>query len=180
MRQGQTPPALESETKSIDRRSFFSALFSTGMETVRNVMWPADGMAPLPKAEWRARIMHTHDRGLSSGKQSVFPALSIAQNCSACGLCAKMCPAKALTAEEKDTLLELRHSPLLCTGCGLCVKHCPEGSIKLLPEGELGRQLLIVRDFPRCNECGGAFQPAGRQLTCFECLMKGRRSLFEP
>lgn len=177
---GEKMPLPASESKEIGRRAFFSSLFSTGVETVRNVMWPEDGVVPLAKAQWRGKTLRGRGNGEASAPQKVFPVLSIAQNCIACGLCAKMCPVKALTAEEKGTVMELSHSPLLCTGCGLCAEHCPEGSILMLQEGELNHRLLIAKEFPRCNECGEAFQPAGRQLTCFECLMKGRRSLFEP
>ena len=76
--------------------------------------------------------------------------------------------------------MELWQEPLLCTGCGLCVVHCPVDCITLAQEGPANKQKLIVQDFPRCNECGEIFKPAGQQLTCFECLLKGRQSIFGP
>jgi ferredoxin len=176
---GEKPPP-DPEMKAVDRRAFFASLFSTSVETVRNVMWPEDRVVALPKAEWRSKILRERGQEEGTGMQSVFPSLSVAPACNACGLCVKVCPFKALTAVEQETFLELRHSPLLCSGCGLCVEHCPENAIQIMPEGKLGERLLITQDFPRCNDCGEAFRPAGRQLTCFDCLMKGRRSLFEP
>jgi ferredoxin len=177
---GEKPPLPESETKAINRRSFFSSLLSTGVETARNVMWPEDGAVPLPKARDRAQRLRDRKDGALDEAQELFPALSIAPNCIACGLCIKICPVQALTAIEKASSLEVWQEPLLCTSCGLCAAHCPTQSITLVPKGIAAKQKLIVQDFPRCNECGEFFKPAGLQLTCFECLLKGRQSIFGP
>ena len=88
--------------------------------------------------------------------------------------------AQAMTAEETPLALELSHQPLVCTGCGLCLEHCPTGSIQREASGAVATRKLIVKEFPRCNECGEVFKPAGRQLTCFDCLLKGRQSVFGP
>lgn len=177
---GEKPPLPDSETQAMDRRSFFSSLLSTGIETARNVMWPEDGVSALPKAHWRSNMLRGRDAGELADSQDAFPTLSVAHNCIACGLCAKICPVQAVTAVETDSCMELWHEPLLCTGCGLCVAHCPVECVNLAQEGPATKQKLIVQEFPRCNECGAIFKPAGQQLTCFDCLLKGRQSIFGP
>lgn len=172
-----SPPHTE---EALNRRSFFTSLFSAGVQTARNVLWPEDGTAPLPKSQWRAGIFRGRPLPGAEITQEVFPAMSVESSCLACGLCAKLCPTQAITAEEDSRGLVLWHEPLLCTGCGLCAAHCPESSIALLSIGPAQKRKLIAQDFPRCNECGGVFKPAGRQLTCFDCLLKGRQSVFGP
>lgn len=143
-------------------------------------MWPEEGVAPLPKARDRAQHLRGRTDGALEESQEVFSTLAVASDCIACGLCAKICPVQALTSVEEPSCLELWQEPLLCTGCGLCAAHCPTQSITVFPEGKAAKQKLIVQDFPRCNECGEIFKPAGQQLTCFECLLKGRQSIFGP
>ena len=177
---GENPPWPDTETQAMNRRSFFSSLITTGVETARNVMWPEDGAVPLAKSRWRSQVLRDRDAAELAGPQDLFPTLAVAQNCIACGLCAKICPVQAITAVENDNCIELRHEPLLCTGCGLCAAHCPVDSITLACEGQAAKQKLIVQDFPGCIECGAIFKPAGQQLTCFDCLLKGRQSIFGP
>lgn len=164
--------------RKIDRRSFFSSLLKTGAQTARNVIWPEDAVTPLTKVVWRVQALQ--GISLRQAEQSAFPVLSVASGCAACGLCAKICPTKALQAHATDSSLQLSHTPLACSGCGLCIEHCPEGAIAVEQSGSNLPYLLICKNFPTCNECGNAFQPAGKQLTCFDCLMKGSRSVFEP
>lgn len=173
-------PAPKDETVAMNRRSFFSSLFSTGIETARNVMWPEVDTAPLPKARWRSETMADRGGVDLTPMQDVFATLAVAPDCNACGLCAKICPMKALTVVERETGIELWHEPLLCSGCGVCVAQCPVSCISTPADGSAGKQLLRIAAFPLCNECGRSFQPAGQQLTCFDCLLKGRQSIFEP
>ena len=177
---GSKPPLPESETRAINRRSFFNSLLATGMETARNVMWPESDVAPLPKAVWRSNLLQGRSFANSDEIQDVFSTLTVTKDCIACGLCAKICPVQSLTSVEKEAYIELWHEPLTCTGCGLCAVHCPVDCLTLRPSGQTGRQKLIVQEYPRCNECGEIFRPAGLQLTCFDCLMKGRQDIFGP
>lgn len=172
---GDAPPSVAAK---VDRRAFFTALFSTGVQTARNIIDPTAAALPLRRNRWRAKALGQ----LAAGPQpqTVFPTFAVSDACSTCGLCAQLCPAKAFQATLRDAVMELAHDPLLCTGCGLCVEHCPESALTRLPAGPAQSGAIGGRPLPRCNECGAPFQPAGRQLTCFDCLVKGQRSIFEP
>lgn len=174
------PQPSDRDQKTVDRRSFFRSLLSTGLETARYVMWPEEAVRPLGKAKWRAGLLRNRVSELLSEEQQVFTGLTISADCIACGLCAKICPVQAMVAEETATTLMLSHQPLVCTDCGLCVEYCPVNAIFSRSESGVAPELLIAQDFPRCNECGVVFKPAGRQLTCFDCLLKGRQSIFGP
>lgn len=181
LRVGSQPPPPAEETRLLSRRSFFGSLLETGAATIRNVIWAEENPAPLPKAQERAKVL----RGLGNLasddlSQTVFSVVGIDGDCLACSVCAKVCPTGSLTATDHEQRMELRHNPLLCTGCGLCTVHCPTACLALAAAGPAREHTLRVQEFPLCNECGKSFKPAGQQLTCFDCLLKGRQSIFGP
>lgn len=48
--------------------------------------------------------------------------------CIACGLCAKNCPAEAITVENNIAHIDQSK----CTGCGVCAEKCPKKCIEVL------------------------------------------------
>ncbi len=51
------------------------------------------------------------------------------ETCTACGLCADICPVKALGSGDGDTVLLDADA---CIGCGLCASVCPVGAVALV------------------------------------------------
>jgi len=51
-----------------------------------------------------------------------------AENCAACGVCARVCTAGAITLADVATINSDR-----CTGCGECVAECPQDALRLQP-----------------------------------------------
>ena len=72
---------------------------------------------------------------------ALFNGLALQEGCTACGLCAVVCPTRAL-AMERGEQAALHIDPAACTGCNLCALHCPQGVLELLP------QFAGQRDFP--------------------------------
>lgn len=54
------------------------------------------------------------------------------EKCSACGLCAKYCPAGLLAVNKDDhhVTFDLEY----CKGCGVCMNVCAQHSITMQPE----------------------------------------------
>mgnify|MGYP001765900002 CR=1 FL=1 len=50
--------------------------------------------------------------------------------CNACGLCAKVCPYKAITVDAKARI-PARVTEAACSGCGTCSAECPVGAIRM-------------------------------------------------
>jgi ferredoxin len=60
-------------------------------------------------------------------RRSVIMAAKVdEETCSACGACAEVCPADAITVEDSAKV-----DPELCTECGACVEECPLEAISL-------------------------------------------------
>jgi len=50
--------------------------------------------------------------------------------CTACGLCAKVCPYKAITVDVKARV-PAKVTEASCSGCGTCSAECPVGAIRM-------------------------------------------------
>ena len=96
------------------------------------------------------------------GTVSIEPA-----SCTACQMCARVCPTDALASLESDQSIELSFDPLACTACGGCVQSCPEverGAITLqhrvnLDDWRLGRRTVRKEEHSMCELCGGPVAP---------------------
>jgi len=87
--------------------------------------------------------------------------------CTACLMCAQVCPSDALMGHEDQEGVRLEFDPRLCVACGQCVTQCPEvdrGAITLtrgfdLEEWSRGRREVRRDSTPRCETCGAAVAP---------------------
>jgi uncharacterized protein len=58
---------------------------------------------------------------------------TIAEKCTGCASCMKVCPAKAITVKKKKSVI----TPELCIGCFECMHACPEHAIDINWETEI-------------------------------------------
>ena len=84
---------------------------------------PAPAPAPAPKAEEKpAEAPKAEIKPRDDGKPVQDP-----DKCVYCTLCAKKCPAGALTVDRAEKKWELDED--LCVGCGTCAEACPKKAI---------------------------------------------------
>lgn len=130
-----------------------------------------------------------------------FAAVQVDENaCSACGLCAKVCPTQALRLEigapkgddnraldraavaEEQRPWQLSFRPVACIDCGICAQACPEGAINYggwLPAATLcdGESVRIGGRLTTCASCGAAVALRGSQRpVCYACRRGAARS----
>lgn len=126
-------------------------------------------------------IARRHDRPLPG---RILPQLSLGE-CSAHGICAKVCPTGALKREVLHDAAELRFLAAHCIACGQCVRSCPDKALRMQPTG--GRDITeILAQWPErtCSECDEIFFGTGGE-TCPACvgnqqLIQGMAVLFRP
>ena len=81
--------------------------------------------------------------------------LAVAESCTLCSACVKLCPHESLRQDGKH--LFFRASS--CTGCGLCVKTCPEHSMTLsAASGKMSSVMQTEKvyedELVTCTNCG--------------------------
>ena len=82
---------------------------------------------PEPGAEKKLDIYHKPE-AIEMKMGQVTVDLS---KCVYCTLCAKKCPASALTVDRATKTWKLNEKE--CVGCGACAEHCPKGCITMRP-----------------------------------------------
>jgi ferredoxin len=94
--------------------------------------------------------------------------------CSACGICASVCPTQALTETPADRRRVFAFHATECTSCGLCEEACPEGAIDLSDELTVAEfldgkpRVVAIINLTSCAVCGDEL-PAIRGTTCPTC-----------
>lgn len=120
----------------VARRSFFRSLFQAATE----------GAAEIAQAQTQRQYVFDPIIWLSRQDTSpspIFPGLELEASCNACGLCALLCPEKALSIQQDAEGKTLHFNPVKCTGCNLCVNNCPTAALKLLPQFKEGSPLCF-------------------------------------
>lgn len=184
-------PTSAGETR-IDRRSFFRGFvggLARGAEQVaaasagkdeplalRNHATPLERMRIVTAL---TAIAGRHGRAIPA---QALPKISLGE-CSAHGVCAKVCPTRALVREEAGDAVELKFFAARCIACGQCARSCPDRAIDIAAEGGDAAVDVLARWQVRdCQVCGQAFV-AATGVTCPACnkhqqLYKGMTALF--
>lgn len=88
-----------------------------------------------------------------------LPGLSLdADACHSHGVCARVCPTRAL---EESADGELVFDPLSCLACGHCLSSCPEGALHLTEASDASAVTLRQTRRLDCFLCGRPFTPPG-------------------
>jgi Pyruvate/2-oxoacid:ferredoxin oxidoreductase delta subunit len=176
------------------RRDLFGALRRAAAETIAEVAegsvakTPADSLAPhLPGqrallAAALPRLGQPRD-GLVDTAGLPLSQVVVSTDCSACGLCAKLCPSGALAFRSDDTSYVLEFRALQCVGevCHICRLICLEQAVSLSLQAnpaemlQGGPQVLRAGALAACGKCG---KPAARQegaTLCHLCRWTQRR-----
>ena len=105
-------------------------------------------------------------------EEAILAEISVSSQCTACGVCATLCPTGALTQAWNDKRFLLSFRPSLCTNCGICAETCmPEA----VTAGKTARLNGLMEDKEvnvfeavkkTCPVCGMDFIPPseGRQV----------------
>jgi len=98
--------------------------------------------------------------------------------CTACEMCAQICPTDALRSAPNVTGVRISFDPQICVGCGQCVATCPElehGAIELkrgfdVSEWAAARREVRYEPTAACEICGEPVAPAAMLSRIKEML----------
>jgi ferredoxin len=164
-------PRLSNEKKPMSRRDFF--LFFS-----RN----SDSNPPSSNIVSRDRLLARALTKLGAPQTEFvaserFATIRVAEACTACGLCAKICPTHAVQFRTDAGSFLLAVNPRDCLGgaCGLCKLICPVGVTTLTPgvarDALMANEPQTLRDgaLTVCGRCYTPFAMEPGQLVCPMC-----------
>ncbi len=111
------------------------------------------------------------EAGAETGGCACWPAMQVAETCTACGACARYCPSGALSTVSADGVFSHHFIAGVCVACGLCAQVCGPGALArgYAQDAEpFGERVVAQREIVACRKCGGAALAALGGL-CYWC-----------
>jgi ferredoxin len=133
-------PLHQSQNPPVSRRGFFSMLTPQTESRARRIVPVNESMpeaAAHPSRE-RQRLLtglRTLAERTSPLPEAVFAAdgfarFTVSEDCTACGLCERVCPTGALHVLKQEEAFTIAFAPDHCTACDLCVGYCEPGALQ--------------------------------------------------
>lgn len=178
-----TSSAKEEFSESIpvgaSRRQFITQLWGASISTVKNIAFGnLEEVQPIPRRGLFISYGGVRLFQSTIFDQTTFKSLAIGESCNACGICAKVCIAGAISTVAEGELIEIRHNPALCNNCRICMSQCPQNAISLVQATSLIEAAVGRGKMPICTDCGKVYQPLGNMHTCIDCVQKIKIILF--
>jgi len=170
----------EGQALGVSRRDFFRSMALGGRKTTALVLSDVagsriDAMIYRRMLAQRVREMAAQEEDFSCMMQLPW----IKDTCYGCGICAMLCPNKAIeVSEEQDGQRFIFVTPHKCTGCGVCKAVCREGHIEdicTVSVPHLDRLMLKQVDALSCEGCGRVLDPRKEEKLCIVCRQKKRK-----
>ncbi len=118
----------------------------------------------------KARRVHrwlSAGNGLTQPLPMMLTGLALVRDaCQGHGVCARVCPTRAL---EHTPQGELIFNARECLDCGHCLSACPEGALQIGEAGQTSPVVLRQVEQADCFECGRAFAQVERAVPDHSC-----------
>jgi ferredoxin len=182
-RKAKSRPLYSVNNPPVSRRGLFRMMALQGASSADDLLAEfapqEDGESPVPQERRRllAALRHTlpAETHVSLPEQE-FTRLRVSEACTACGLCARVCPTEALWFEESEDLFALTFSSAECINCGLCISLCEAKAVQRdgapsaieVLEGQV--DTLHTGRLKRCRKCNVPFR--GEGVYCPTCAFR--------
>ncbi|MCB9420033.1 MAG: 4Fe-4S binding protein [Ardenticatenaceae bacterium] len=112
----------------------------------------------------------------SEQAMSGFALLAVNDDCTACGVCARVCPTGALQMETAKSSYQLTFSPQICIACDVCSHVCAPNTITLTHDptfeqvfGTAVDQIVQQGELAKCSKCHAPFAAKAGTDLCPVC-----------
>jgi formate hydrogenlyase subunit 6/NADH:ubiquinone oxidoreductase subunit I len=176
------------QQNQLSRRSFFSFLAGSAQKSAAKSV---SSLLPKAKTSDPEAVLGVKRAVSRSGRLSTLQAWPElwrglflrpeidAERCSACMVCSRLCPTKALDVKDVDGKQAFVFDPLKCLGCGMCKDVCFEKALSLNPCGLNIQEAELVRvERRRCAGCSREWLFAGERTLCPACVKKTKAGLL--
>lgn len=135
---------------------------------------PADDRSPPLERRVLLRALE-HIRPEQRTSARFFPAMTASAACTACRVCARVCPTQALSFEGAEGCFSLAFTPTSCTECKLCQELCAVDAlhfVESLAYDDAERFVLLQGALKSCKRCRTDFSGEGE--LCPICAYRRR------
>jgi len=105
-----------------------------------------------------------------------FALMAVNDECTACGICARVCPTKALQLETDESSYQLVFSSQICIACDICRHVCTPQAITLTPDPSFEQvfaspieQVMQQGQLMPCAKCNTPFAARPDIRLCPVC-----------
>jgi ferredoxin len=172
---GYDKPQYVTHAPRVTRRSFWRRLTGDLPAPASPLLAPeapAAGKQPPPERRALLRgLAELPERQRAQGP--FFPSFTATPACTACGVCANICPTGALAFGVEDEAFSLQFAPLACTGCGLCTQFCAPQALQpaaAVAYADAQPTILLAGKIKLCRRCRASF--AGTGELCPACAFR--------
>ena len=142
---------------------------NTGKHASRQRLRMLAAIAHFPKPSESGRSLSLEGQG--------FAVLTISEECTACGVCARACPTGALQfTRQEDLHYQMDFDPRTCIGCGACTVVCGPQAIDMQAAptfeqifGSREPVSLISGDLAHCERCQAPYAARPGARLCPPC-----------
>jgi ferredoxin len=169
-------PLWEGTNPPLSRRDLFMTAFRQGRETLARAVDDLGTVADRLPGRDRLRLLNavkhmsaSQPGSTSNLKDMDFAWISVSEVCTACGVCARICPTSALQFEKNaaETAYKLNFLARNCVGCEMCMHVCAPSSMSLDPTPTFtqifNQENVTIHEggLMKCKKCGAltAAQP---------------------
>lgn len=184
-------PVETTPTPRYTRRDFLSLLsLNVGKLAATAVVrsLPDDTRAPFPAAQPRVEtLQHALSKlGMPErdGEGARLVTIEVDERCTACGLCARICPTRAIHFEAGSDQYSLTFDVASCLGanCRLCERICIPNALSIRPGVSraslpVSTPTLRLGALAHCERCHLAYAAVEGQTLCPECREKKDRPI---
>jgi ferredoxin len=192
-------PVWEASNPPLSRRDLFRLATRQGQLAAARVLSadrpPTGKHASRQRLRMLAAIAHFPEPPESGRSLSLegldFAVLTISAECTACGVCSRVCPTGALQfSSQEDLHYQLAFDPGNCIGCKACMAVCGPQAIDMQAAPSFGQVFgnqepvsLIAGDLAHCERCQTMYAARPGSRLCPPCEFRQKNpfgSLLPP
>lgn len=177
----------KAENRSVSRRDFFRSAFQQAKVSAERAHEKVEAAKPrLPGRDRARKLKAASALGEPRDRAAALPRSDFAQMhassaCTACGVCARICPtqALALVMDESKKRFNLVFYAQNCVNCGYCVRSCVPNALQMtgLPRFEhvfrtQKSVLLQAGELVRCERCNTLIAVQSETHLCPMCQFR--------
>lgn len=176
-------PLWEGTNPPLSRRDLFISAFRQGRETLARAVDDLGTVADRLPGRDRLRLLNAvkhmpaSQPGHTGSLEGMdFAWIAVSEACTACGVCARICPTRALQfgKDSAETVYKLNFLARNCVGCEMCMHVCVPSAISMDHSPTFARvfdqenSTIHEGGLMKCKKCGAL---TAAQLGVDLCLL---------